>query len=89
LRTSLKVRRGYIVAITVPTWAPGLALGGLDRNNTWRASRVKPCTADPNDPTAPAPETQSPHLTPGKVKRYFCLYRPARLTYTATLVSTP
>lgn len=85
LYTSLKVRKGYVVAITVPTWAPALALTGLGTNNTWRASRVKPCSANPTNP----PENQSPHLTPGKAKRYFCLYRPARLTYTVTLVSTP
>lgn len=85
LRTSLKVKKGYVVAITVPTWAPALALGGLANGNTWRASRVKPCSPNTTKP----PENQSPHLTPGKVKRYFCLYRPARLAYSVTLVSTP
>jgi hypothetical protein len=81
LYTSLLVRKGYVVALSVDTWAPALAVNGLDNTFAWRASRVKPCSTNP--------ESQSPHVTPGTVRQYFCTYRPARLTYSATLISTP
>jgi hypothetical protein len=79
LKKSLYVKKGYIVALTVPTWAPALAIG-LDNNTAWRASRSKPCTP----PYQPTPQT-----TPGSVKQYYCLYRQARITYSATEISTP
>jgi hypothetical protein len=81
LYTSLLVRRGWLVALSIPTWAPALAVSGVDNSYAWRASRIKPCSENP--------ERQPPHMTPGTVRRYFCTYRPARLTYSATLVSTP
>jgi hypothetical protein len=81
LYTSLLIRRGWVVALNVQTWAPALAVNGLDNTFAWRASRVKPCSENP--------ERQPPHTQPGTVREYFCTYRPARLTYSATLVSTP
>ncbi len=81
LYTSLLVRRGWIVALAVQTWAPVLAVNSLDNTFAWRSSRVKPCSEDP--------ERQPPHVAAGTIREYFCTYRPARLTYSATLVSTP
>jgi len=81
LYTSLLIRKGWVVALSVPTWAPALAVNGLDNTFAWRASRVKPCSTNP--------ERQPPHTTPGSTRQYFCTYRPARLTYSATLISTP
>jgi hypothetical protein len=81
LYTSLLVRRGYIVALSIVNWAPALAVNGLNNSYAWRASRVKPCSDNP--------ERQPPQITPGSTRQYFCTYRPARLTYSATLVSTP
>jgi hypothetical protein len=81
LYTSLLVKKGWVVALSVPTWAPALAVNGLDNTFAWRASRVKPCSDNP--------ECQPPHKTPGSTRQYFCTYRPARLTYSATLISTP
>jgi hypothetical protein len=81
LYTSLLVRRGWIIALSIPTWAPALAVNGVDNSFAWRASRVKPCSENP--------ERQPPHTTAGSTREYFCTYRPARLTYSATLVSTP
>lgn len=81
LYTSLLVRRGYVVALTVPTWAPVLAVSGLSNSFAWRSSRVAPCSTNP--------ERQPPHSDPGSTKPYFCLYRPAALTYSATIVTTP
>jgi hypothetical protein len=81
LYTSLLVRRNWVVALEIDTWAPALAVTGLDNSYAWRASRVKPCSTNP--------ERQPPHNTAGTTRDYFCTYRPARLTYSATLVSTP
>jgi hypothetical protein len=81
LYTSLLVRRGYVVALTVPTWAPLLAVEDLGNTFSWRSSRVKPCSTNP--------ERQPPHIIAGSSRQYFCLYRPAKLTYTATVVTTP
>jgi hypothetical protein len=81
LYTSLLVRKGWVVVLNVPTWAPALMVNGLDNTFSWRASRIKPCSDNP--------ERQPPHTTPGTTRQYFCTYRPARLTYSATLISTP
>jgi hypothetical protein len=81
LYTSLLVRRGYVVALTVPTWAPVLAVEDLSNTFAWRSSRVKPCSTNP--------ERQPPHIVAGSSRQYFCLYRPAKLTYTATIVTAP
>ena len=81
LKTTLLARKGYIVALTVPTWAPALAAGtGYDNTYGWRASRGKPC-ADTL--------TQAAQQLPGSFTQYFCQYRTARLTYSTTLISTP
>ena len=38
LTTSIRVHKGEVVALTVPTWAPALAVG-LGADTSWRASR--------------------------------------------------
>jgi hypothetical protein len=81
LYTSLLIHKGWLVALSIPTWAPALAVNGIDNTYAWRASRVKPCSDNP--------ERQPPQVTPGSIRQYFCTYRPARLTYSATLISTP
>lgn len=81
LYTSLLVRRGDIVALSVPTWAPVLAVSDLANTFTWRASRMAPCSTNP--------ERQPPHVMPGSTRVYFCLYRPAQLAYSVTLVTLP
>ena len=40
LATTIPVKKGDIVALTVPTWAPALALG-FGNNTSWRASRAE------------------------------------------------
>jgi hypothetical protein len=80
LETTLKVRKGDIVALTVPTWAPALALG-FGKDTSWRASREKKqCSST---------SSQSTQTSIGSAVQYYCLYQTARLTYSATLVSTP
>jgi hypothetical protein len=64
----------------VPTWAPALAYG-LDPDVSWRASRSK----DQCDNTS----MQTAQTSIGKQTRFLCLYKTARLTYTATMISEP
>ncbi len=80
LETTIPVKKGQIVALTVPTWAPALALG-FGNDTSWRASRSKSQCASTS-----ALSTQSQI---GGSVQYYCLYQTARLTYSATLISTP
>jgi hypothetical protein len=80
LETTIKVKKGDIIALTVPTWAPSLALG-FGKDTSWRASREKKQCASTS--------SQSTQTSIGSAVQYFCLYQTARLTYSATLVSTP
>jgi hypothetical protein len=80
LERSIAVRKGDVVALTVPTWAPALALG-FGKDTSWRASRArKQCSST---------SAQSTHTQLGSSVQYYCLYQTARLTYSATLISTP
>jgi hypothetical protein len=80
LETTIPVKKGDVVALTVPSWAPALALG-FGNDTSWRASRPKKgCTST---------SSQTSHTTVGSAVQYFCLYQTARLTYSATLISTP
>lgn len=80
LERTLAVKKGDIVALTVPTWAPALALG-FGKDTSWRASRSKSQCASTS--------AQSTQTAIGSPVQYFCLYQTARLTYSATLISTP
>jgi hypothetical protein len=80
LETTLVVKKGDIVALTVPSWAPALALG-FGKDTSWRASRPKSQCSNTS--------TQTAHTQIGAAVQYFCLYQTARLTYSATLISTP
>ena len=80
LARALTVKKGYIVALTVPTWAPVLAIN-FGNDHSWRASRTK----EQCDDTA----TQTAQTTPGALTRFTCLYRTARLTYSATIITDP
>jgi hypothetical protein len=80
LETTLQVKKGDIVALSVPSWAPALALG-FGNDTSWRASRARTqCTST---------SAQSTHTLVGTGVQYYCLYQTARLTYSATLISTP
>jgi hypothetical protein len=80
LQKSIPVKKGWVVALTVPTWAPALAVG-LGEDTSWRASRGKGTCEDTS--------TQTTQTQPNQLAQYYCLYRTARLTYTATLVTDP
>ena len=80
LAKSIPVKKGWIVALTVPTWAPALAVG-LGADTSWRASRGKGTCEDTSTNTV---QTQ-----PNQLAQYYCLYKTARLAYSATLVTSP
>ncbi|HWK27700.1 MAG TPA: hypothetical protein VNS09_14125 [Solirubrobacter sp.] len=79
LGRALNVKKGYVIALTVPTWAPALT-PLLTDHSAWRAARTK----DKCDDTA----TQTAQMMLKQVAQYRCLYK-ARLTYSATLVTRP
>jgi hypothetical protein len=80
LETTLKVKKGDVIALTVPSWAPALALG-FANTTSWRASRPKASCSSTS--------SQTDQTAIGTNVQYYCLYRTARLTYSATLISTP
>jgi hypothetical protein len=80
LQKSIRVRKGWVVALTVPTWAPALAVG-LGADTSWRASRGRGKCEDTS--------TQTAQMAADQLAQYFCLYRTARLTYTATMIADP
>ena len=79
LTTSIPVKKGYVVGLTVPTWAPALTQL-LDNGSSWRASRAKGKCDNTDTQTA---QTRLQQRT-----QYRCLYR-AQLTYRATLITNP
>ena len=81
LESSLPVRKGYVVALTVPTWAPALAVG-LGNDTSWRAASRRNGACNDLD-------TQRPQTRVGGIARYRCLFRTARLAYSATLITSP
>ena len=77
---NLKVERGDIVGLTVPTWAPAFAQE-LPVNDVWRASREPEACKNATDIRQGEPQQK-----PGRRATYGCKYTTARLLYTATLV---
>jgi hypothetical protein len=84
LSTPLRVRAGDYVGITVPTWAPLIAVNQVS-TYSWRASRQK--KAQCNKPGILTRPTQIDTI--GNEKLFNCSYDTARLTYTATEVTVP
>jgi hypothetical protein len=80
LAQSLPIKKGQYVGLTVPSWAPALQIG-LGSDTSWRASRA----ADGCGDTA----TQSALVGAHTSVPFKCLFRTARLTYSATFVSNP
>src|SRR4051794_17764553 len=79
LGRALNVKKGYVIALTVPTWAPALT-PLLTDHSAWRASRPEDKCSDL--------ETQTAQMSLNLVAQYRCLYK-ARLIYSATLITRP
>jgi hypothetical protein len=77
---SLKVEKGDIVGLTIPTWAPAFAQD-LSAENSWRASREPGKCTNTTDVRQGKPQEKV-----GARATYGCRYSTARLLYTATVV---
>lgn len=97
LDRSLPIKKGDIVAVTVPTWAPILATN-RSSSTSWRASRnAGQCGTTPNPKNDPNISDRNfadlqratQHDSRGSDKRYRCVYGTAQLAYSATEVTTP
>jgi hypothetical protein len=80
LARTLRIRKGQYIALTVPTWAPTLQIG-LGSDTSWRSSRAASGCLDLT--------TQFAMLGSRTAAIFRCLYRTARLTYSATFMSDP
>ena len=80
LARTLRIRKGQYIGLTVPTWAPALQIG-LGSDTSWRSSRAKTGCLDTT--------TQFALLGQRTAATFNCLYKTARLTYSATFVSDP
>jgi hypothetical protein len=79
LATAIPVKKGWVLGLTVPTWAPALT-SLLTDHSAWRASRAAKKCSDL--------ATQTAQRNRLDLARYECLYK-ARLTYSATLITNP
>ncbi|HYF27708.1 MAG TPA: hypothetical protein VD931_18345 [Baekduia sp.] len=79
LQRTLRVRKGWTIGLKVPTWAPALAVN-LPGDTSWRASRAKGTCDDSKTQTA---------ARSGSTPQFYCLYRTARLTYSARFIPDP
>ncbi|WP_205697575.1 hypothetical protein [Conexibacter sp. SYSU D00693] len=79
LERTLRVRKGWVIGVTVPTWAPALAVN-LGGDTSWRAARAKGECDDSQEQTA---------AKSGSTPQFYCLYRTARLAYSARVITTP
>jgi hypothetical protein len=75
LNDPIPIRKGDIVAISVPTWIPNFAID-LSNDNAWRASRDRSRCENPDDIKA-----GKPHQKVGSERTYGCVYRQARVLY--------
>src|SRR5437764_4369376 len=76
----LTIKPGYIVGLTVPTWAPAFAVN-LDDQMVWRSSRDPKACDDVRQDAA--------QTVRGSTRTYGCTYKTARLLYTVTYIPDP
>jgi hypothetical protein len=80
LLKALRVKKGDIIALNVPSWAPVLSVG-QPNETSWRASRSENCTDQATTQLQTSQDVDDE-------AQYRCHYRTARLTYGALLIST-
>lgn len=76
----LKVQKGRIVALTLPTWAPLYRDGLNTRKNAWKASRKSDSCSAEDVPDA------KPHLRKNTTRTYGCKLSGERVLYWAYFV---
>lgn len=83
LQTPINVKANQVVGLTVPTWAPAFAVN-LGGNTAWQASRKRTkCNKAVDIQTGKAQQAV------GSERAYGCVYKTARLLYSATMVKRP
>lgn len=80
LAEPLSVTPGEVLGLSIPTWAPTLALGGSS-GMAWRASRAHGSCDDVTSPTY--------EITPGGLGQFECVYHNGLLAYGATVTTSP
>lgn len=85
LTTPLAVKRGDVVALTIPTWAPAFAVN-QGSSTKWTASRrATKKRGDCSDPDGRANvDAGAAQVKKGSQRPYGCRYDGARLLYSAT-----
>ena len=83
LDSPLRIKKGEIVAYTMPTWTPSLALGLSRKKYKWRASRKTGQCKAPKDIFNGHPQEKI-----GSKRRYGCLYDAALPLYSAYFVKS-
>lgn len=83
LDTPLRVKPNNVVALSVPTWAPAFAIN-QSADTKWQASRKKTACTNTADILAGTPQEAV-----GSERAYGCVYKTARLLYSATVVADP
>ena len=76
----LSIKPGYVVGITVPTWAPAFSVN-LGDDQQWRSSRDPKNCDDVRQDAA--------QDIRGSARTYGCVYKTARLLYTVTYIPDP
>jgi hypothetical protein len=87
LTQPLRIGKGQVIALTMPTWAPAFSVGHLD-STRWRASRAptrRRGDCFTNEGLANL-NAGSPQQRLGSDRAYGCSYRGAMLLYSATFV---
>ena len=87
LPTSLAVRKGDVLGLSVPSWAPVL-VQGYDNSTSWRASRPKGRCGGSTEERKQDYYVNTT-LAAGKSGTFNCLYKSERMAYSATFVPTP
>lgn len=80
LQNPLRVRKGRVIALTLPTWAPVYTDKVSSSANIWKASR-KPGQCNADTVTA-----AKPHLRKGTTRAYGCKLNGERIMYWAYFV---
>jgi hypothetical protein len=80
LSRPLSIKPGYVVGLTVPTWAPAFAVNLAD-DMQWRSSRDPKNCDDVRQDAA--------QDVPGSARTYGCVYKTARLLYSVTYIPDP
>ena len=88
LAQPLTVKRNQIIGLTIPTWAPALAVA-QGPQSVWQASRNRArCGLKPDTALEDTLAGRS-HEVIGADRAYGCSYKTARILYSATIVKNP